>query len=310
MAELGHRPHRAARALRTGRSQSIGVVGPAMLATVGNTRMLESVSAAGSALGYALVVVSPAHRSGLAGASTTLRDQGVDGAIVLNEATALAPRRPRRPARSTSSWSTRCRTTRFAVVAVRSRGRRARGDGAPASARPRDRVGPRRQIGSFLRRRRARGRLARRARRGGDRRSPRGAGDWSAHIRSRRRARTGPALADASAASKRATTRWRSGLLRALARRGPRCAARAQRGGFRRRGGCRGLHAPADDRAAGLRHARPACRRGARRADRGRGCGRGGRKDSPPVFAPLLRDVVPTRLVVRENSGPAASVAL
>jgi len=29
----------------------------------------------------------------------------------------------------------------------------------------------------------------------------------------------------------------------------------------------------------------------------------------PPVLPPLLRDVVPTRLVVRESSGPAASVA-
>ena len=32
--------------------------------------------------------------------------------------------------------------------------------------------------------------------------------------------------------------------------------------------------------------------------------------DSPPVLPPLLRDVVPTRLVLRESSGPAASVAL
>ncbi|MGC5172806.1 LacI family DNA-binding transcriptional regulator [Microbacterium sp. DT81.1] len=89
MAELGYRPHRAARALRTGRSQSIGVV-VATLATVGNTRMLEAVSGAASTKGYALVVVSPTDRSGLDGAFTTLRDQGVDGAIVLNEATALA----------------------------------------------------------------------------------------------------------------------------------------------------------------------------------------------------------------------------
>ncbi|HWI30443.1 MAG TPA: LacI family DNA-binding transcriptional regulator [Microbacterium sp.] len=89
MTQLGYRPHRAARALRTGRSQSIGLV-VSTLATVGNTRMLEAVSAAASASGYALVVVSPGDRSGLDGAFAMLRDQGVDGAVVLNEATALA----------------------------------------------------------------------------------------------------------------------------------------------------------------------------------------------------------------------------
>lgn len=87
MNELGYRPHRAARALRTGRSTSIGLV-VSTLDTVGNSRMLEAVSAAASEAGYALVVVTLA--GGVEGAFAMLRDQGVDGAIVLNEATTIA----------------------------------------------------------------------------------------------------------------------------------------------------------------------------------------------------------------------------
>ena len=53
MAELGYRPHRAARALRTGRTQTIGLV-VSTLATVGNSRMLQAVADAAAARGYAL----------------------------------------------------------------------------------------------------------------------------------------------------------------------------------------------------------------------------------------------------------------
>lgn len=87
MHQLGYRPHRAARTLRTGRSNSIGLV-VSTLATVGNSRMLDAVSAAASEAGYALVVVTLA--GGVDGAFVMLRDQGVDGAIVLNEATTIA----------------------------------------------------------------------------------------------------------------------------------------------------------------------------------------------------------------------------
>ena len=109
MAELGYRPHRAARALRTGRTRTIGVV-VSTLETVGNSRMLEAVSEAASDRGYALVVVLargrvPTPPPDAAGASPgasgrvgptvadafdRLRDQGVDGAVVVNEATMLA----------------------------------------------------------------------------------------------------------------------------------------------------------------------------------------------------------------------------
>ncbi|UNK71380.1 LacI family DNA-binding transcriptional regulator [Microbacterium sp. H1-D42] len=89
MAELGYRPNRAARALRTGRTQTLGLVAQT-LATVGNSRMLQAVADAASARGYALTIVTLGDDGDIAQAFERLHDQGVDGAIVLNEATALA----------------------------------------------------------------------------------------------------------------------------------------------------------------------------------------------------------------------------
>lgn len=86
MAELGYRPHRAARALRTGRSQTIGLV-VTTLATVGNSRMLQATAEAAAERGYALTLVTAAE--GVADAFERLAEQEVDGAIVLNEASAL-----------------------------------------------------------------------------------------------------------------------------------------------------------------------------------------------------------------------------
>ena len=88
MADLGYRPHRAARALRTGRTQTIGLVATT-LATIGNSRMLQAVVEAAAARGYAVTVVTLDAASGIGDAFARLRDQGVDGAIVLNEATAV-----------------------------------------------------------------------------------------------------------------------------------------------------------------------------------------------------------------------------
>jgi DNA-binding LacI/PurR family transcriptional regulator len=88
MAELGYRPHRAARALRTGRSQTIGLVATT-LATVGNSRMLQATAEAAAERGYALTVVSAAK--GVEEAFDRLVEQEVDGAVVLNEASALVP---------------------------------------------------------------------------------------------------------------------------------------------------------------------------------------------------------------------------
>lgn len=95
MVELGYRPHRAARALRTGRTHTIGIVAQT-LATVGNSRMLQAVAEHAAARDYALTVVTAADS--VAEAFARLDDQGVDGAIVLNEAAALT-RAGDRPAR-------------------------------------------------------------------------------------------------------------------------------------------------------------------------------------------------------------------
>lgn len=89
MARLGYRPHRAARALRTGRTQTIGLV-VSTLATVGNSRMLQAVADAAAARGYALTVVTLGDAPDVASAFERLSEQGVDGAVVLNEATAAA----------------------------------------------------------------------------------------------------------------------------------------------------------------------------------------------------------------------------
>lgn len=89
MAQLGYRPHRAARALRTGRTQTIGLL-VSTLATVGNSRMLQAVADAASARGYALTVVTLGEQGDVSAAFTRLVDQGVDGAVVLNEATTAA----------------------------------------------------------------------------------------------------------------------------------------------------------------------------------------------------------------------------
>ncbi|GAA1700827.1 LacI family DNA-binding transcriptional regulator [Microbacterium sediminicola] len=87
MLECGYRVHRAARALRTGRSGTIGAV-VSTLATVGNSLMLEAVTDAAASRGYDVAVVT--LRDGAASALERLREQGVDGVVVINEASALA----------------------------------------------------------------------------------------------------------------------------------------------------------------------------------------------------------------------------
>jgi len=87
MADLGYRPHRAARALRTGRTQTLGLV-VSTLASVGNSRMLQAVADAAASRGYALTVVTLGADGDVSAAFERLGEQGVDGAIVLNEATA------------------------------------------------------------------------------------------------------------------------------------------------------------------------------------------------------------------------------
>ncbi|MFE7845855.1 LacI family DNA-binding transcriptional regulator [Microbacterium sp. NPDC057407] len=87
MTELGYRPHRAARALRTGRTHTIGLLA-STLATVGNSRMLQALADAAATRGYALTVVTLGAEPDVAAAFERLSEQGVDGTVVLNEATA------------------------------------------------------------------------------------------------------------------------------------------------------------------------------------------------------------------------------
>jgi len=88
MSDLGYRMHRAARALRTGQTRTIGLI-VSTLATVGNSRMLQSIADVAAADDYALTVATARGDRGVIGAFTRLHDEGVDGAIVLNEATPL-----------------------------------------------------------------------------------------------------------------------------------------------------------------------------------------------------------------------------
>lgn len=88
MRESGYRIHRAARALRTGRSGTIGAV-VSTLSTVGNSLMLEAVSDAAAARGYDVAIVTLGSHD-VASAFERLQDQGVDGVVVINEASALA----------------------------------------------------------------------------------------------------------------------------------------------------------------------------------------------------------------------------
>ncbi|WP_344740239.1 LacI family DNA-binding transcriptional regulator [Microbacterium awajiense] len=87
MAELGYRPHRAARALRTGRTQTLGLLATT-LASVGNSRMLQAVAEAAASRGYALTVLTLGGPDGVSAALAQFGEQGVDGVVVLNEATA------------------------------------------------------------------------------------------------------------------------------------------------------------------------------------------------------------------------------
>jgi DNA-binding LacI/PurR family transcriptional regulator len=91
MADLGYRMHRAARALRTGRSRTLGVV-VSTLSSVGNSRMLEAIAELAADSDYALAVAIARGGSGLSDAFARLRDQAVDGVILINEASSLTRR--------------------------------------------------------------------------------------------------------------------------------------------------------------------------------------------------------------------------
>jgi DNA-binding LacI/PurR family transcriptional regulator len=86
MKELGYLPNRAARALRSGRFHSIGVI-MFTLATFGNMRTLEAIAEHLSRgdYGISLLPAAPPTAGGVSGAAERLREQAVDGIILVLE---------------------------------------------------------------------------------------------------------------------------------------------------------------------------------------------------------------------------------
>lgn len=86
MVQLGYRPNSAARALRSGRFRTIGVI-LFSLSTTGNMRTLEAIATSAAAEGYAITVipVEAPTQGGVRGAFTRLGELAVDAVILLME---------------------------------------------------------------------------------------------------------------------------------------------------------------------------------------------------------------------------------
>ncbi|GAA3938567.1 LacI family DNA-binding transcriptional regulator [Microbacterium soli] len=87
MGRLGYRPNSAARALKTGRFRTIGVV-MSGLSSFGNMRTLEAIANESAKSGYSLAL-SPLWtiaRAGFSGAFVRIAEQAVDGVLVVLEA--------------------------------------------------------------------------------------------------------------------------------------------------------------------------------------------------------------------------------
>lgn len=87
MKQLGYRPNRAARALKSGQFKSIGVI-MFTLSSFGNMRTLDAIATAASQAGYSVTLI-PLHdptTGTVTGAYDRLREQEVDGVIIIFEA--------------------------------------------------------------------------------------------------------------------------------------------------------------------------------------------------------------------------------
>lgn len=87
MQTLGYRPNSAARALRSGRFRTIGVV-MFSFSSYGNQRTLDAIAVRASQMGYALTLI-PVESSAtdtVAGAFRRLEEHAVDGIIIVIEA--------------------------------------------------------------------------------------------------------------------------------------------------------------------------------------------------------------------------------
>ncbi|MFT4041776.1 MAG: LacI family DNA-binding transcriptional regulator [Gordonia sp. (in: high G+C Gram-positive bacteria)] len=86
MGELGYRPNRAARALRSGRFNTVGVI-VFTLSSYGNMRTIEAISVAAGYAGHTVTLLSVGHRTSedVTSAFTRLQEQAVDGVIIIFE---------------------------------------------------------------------------------------------------------------------------------------------------------------------------------------------------------------------------------
>ena len=87
MLSLGYRPNSAARALRSGRFRTIGVV-MFSFSSYGNQRTLDAIAVRAAQLGYALTLIPVESSAGetVAGAFRRLEEHAVDGIIIVIEA--------------------------------------------------------------------------------------------------------------------------------------------------------------------------------------------------------------------------------
>jgi DNA-binding LacI/PurR family transcriptional regulator len=90
MQALGYRPNGAARALKSGRFHTVGVI-MTTLQTLGNIRTLDAIATEAARSGYSvtLMPISDPTLSGVSGAYQRLSAQAVDGAVIILEARLL-----------------------------------------------------------------------------------------------------------------------------------------------------------------------------------------------------------------------------
>lgn len=87
MKEVGYQPNHAARALRTGRFKSIGVI-VFTLSTFGNMKTLDAITAAAAEVDHTVTVIRipDPTRGTVSGAYRRLSEQAVDGVVIIFEA--------------------------------------------------------------------------------------------------------------------------------------------------------------------------------------------------------------------------------
>lgn len=87
MRDLGYRPNSAARALRTGRFRSIGVI-MFTLSSFGNMRTLDAIAIAAADAGYSITLIPVSHptQGEVSVAFHRLSEEAVDGVIIIVEA--------------------------------------------------------------------------------------------------------------------------------------------------------------------------------------------------------------------------------